>query len=91
MFLWHRNENAKIEEQMAVVVDAYKDYESETFKNFKNESSVTLVSLFPELKSDELVAKQIAVYMENTETIKSLECEKLNYKVYAWWMFFGKD
>ena len=85
----YRIENKKIEEQMSVIIDNYMDYESETFEKLKNESSVTLVSLFPDLKSNELVSKQIELYIYNTDIIKQLEYEKLQYKVYAWWLFFG--
>lgn len=86
----YKKENAKIEDQMSIIVENYMEYESETFEKFKHEDSVTLVSLYPELKSNELVAKQIGVYIANTEEIKRLECERLQYKVYAWWLFFGK-
>lgn len=85
----YRDENAKIEQQISVIVDDYMGYESKTFEKIKDKDSVALVSLFPELKSNELVAKQIEVYVANNEAIKALECERLQYKVYAWWLFFG--
>lgn len=27
--------------------------------------------------------------VENNEIIKSLESERLHYRIYAWWLFFG--
>lgn len=85
----YRNENIAIEQQISDVVAEYMDYEKETFANVKNESSITLVSLFPELKSDTLVSKQIELYTSNNQKIKELEEEKLSYRPLAWWLYFG--
>lgn len=85
----YRQQNSNIENQIAAVVSEYMEFESETLEKLKGKSPVALVSLYPELKSDTLVAKQIELYVENNETIKSLECERLQYSVYAWWLFFG--
>ena len=87
----YKNENAKLEQQMSAIVNDYIDYESDTFEKLKGEDSVTLVTLFPELKSNELVNKQIEVYVSNNAEIKRLECERLQYKIYSWWLFFGND
>lgn len=86
----YRQENSRIEEQMAVVVNEYMGYESETLKDFKNESTITLISLYPELKSNELVAKRLETYQNNYEKIVKLESKRLDMKIYAWWLFFGK-
>ena len=85
----YKNENSKIEQQISVIVDNYMEHESETFKNVKDKDAISLISMFPELKSDKLVAKQINVYVKNNKKIKALECEKLRYRIYAWWLFFG--
>lgn len=85
----YKQENANIENQMSIVVSEYMGFETETLEKFKNESLTTLVSLYPELKSDTLVTKQLELYVENNKVIKSLECERLKYRVYAWWLFFG--
>jgi len=62
---WYEEQNSKIEEQIDVVVKQYMEYESDTYAMTAPESSITLVSLYPELKSDELVKRQITVYQEN--------------------------
>lgn len=88
----YKNENAEIEQQLSVIVDNYSNYESNTFDkiNNKNTDTVAMVTLFPELKSNELVSKQIEVYVSNKSEIKNLESKKLDYKVLAWWLFFGE-
>ena len=85
----YQEENKAIETQMDVLVDKYMDYESKTLGDVKGESSITLVSLYPELKSDELVKQQIQVYTENNDKIKQLKEEKINVSVWKWWLYFG--
>lgn len=85
----YRTENAVIEEQMETVIQNYQEFESGTLKEFNNESATILISLYPELKSNELVVKQLEVYVNNNAKIKELECERLSYKPLAWWLYFG--
>ena len=85
----YEEENAKIETQIANVVEQYQKYETEIFTEVAPESSVTLVSLYPELKSDTLVQSQIDIYVQNNEKIKELREKKINEKIYRWWLYFG--
>lgn len=85
----YQEENKNIETQMDILVEKYMDYESETFEELKGESSVTLVSLYPELKTDELVKSQVEVYTANNKTIKELKEEKINLSTWKWWLYFG--
>ena len=87
----YQKENTKIEQQVANVVSQYQEYETKTFTAVTPEDSMTLVSLFPELKSDKLVQKQIDVYVENNKKIKSLKERQINGKVVKWWLYFGKQ
>lgn len=86
----YTEENAVIESQINEVVTEYMKYETDTFTGLKEDSAITLVSLYPELKSDELVKTQIATYTANNEKIKSLKESKINQSVYRWWLYFGK-
>lgn len=86
----YQEENANIEEQIDALVKNYMKYESDTFSEFKNEDSMTLVSLYPELKSDELVQNQISVYTENNKKIKELKEQKIDVAKSKWWLYFGK-
>lgn len=83
-------QNAEIEAQIETVVRQYQEYESGIMTEVGDkESYITLVSLYPELKADALVSKQIEVYLNNNETIVGLKNQKLNEKVYRWWLYFG--
>lgn len=86
----YMEENEKIETQIDTIVTEYMKYENETFEGLKGDSSITLVSLYPELKSDELVKTQIKTYQDNNNKIKELKELKINASVYRWWIYFGK-
>lgn len=85
----YQEENSKIEKQLDTLVSNYMNYESNTYEKFKSESSITLVSMYPELKSDKLVEEQISVYEENNKKIRELKEDKINLKVKKWWLYFG--
>lgn len=86
----YEDENAAIEAQIAAVVENYKGYEMNALTALKpSESPAIVLSMYPELKADALVSKQIDVYVENNAVIKQLKAEKASYKVYAWWLYFG--
>lgn len=85
----YEEENTRIEQQIADVVEQYQKYETDIFMEVAPESAVTMVSLYPELKSDSLVQAQIEVYVENNKTIKNLRDKEINGNVYRWWLYFG--
>lgn len=85
----YQEENAAIESEIDILVKEYMEYESEVFKDTTTESSITLVSLYPELKADELVSSQLNVYLANNQMIKELKEERINGSVTRWWLYFG--
>ena len=85
----YEEENARIEQQVADVVEQYQKYETDIFMEVAPESAVTMVSLYPELKSDSLVQSQIEVYTENNKTIRDLRDKQIKGNVYRWWLYFG--
>lgn len=85
----YTEQNNKIEEQIDIVVKQYQEYESDTYAMTSFESSITLVSLYPDLKSDELVKKQIKVYQDNNKKITELKEEQISAKACKWWLYFG--
>jgi hypothetical protein len=85
----YSQENAEIEADIDALVAEYMVYESSTLADLRGDSSITLVSLYPELKSDELVKAQLEIYRDNTEKIKDLKEAKLDIRVAKWWLYFG--
>jgi hypothetical protein len=41
------------------------------------------------LKANELVSKQMDIYMDNKNKIVSLEEDLINQKPLRWWLYFG--
>ena len=85
----YEEENTRIEQQVADIVEQYQKYETDIFREVAPESAVTMVSLYPELKSDSLVQAQIEVYTENNKTIRDLRDKQIKGNVYRWWLYFG--
>jgi len=85
----YEQQNKQIEEQIDTVVKQYQEYESDTYIKISSESSITLVSLYPDLKSYELVKKQIKVYQDNNKKITELKEKQINAKASKWWLYFG--
>ncbi len=85
----YEEQNIQIESQIAECVKQYQEYEGGIMTEVKPESYITLVSLYPELKADALVNKQIEIYISNNEKIKELKEFKINGSIYRWWLYFG--
>ena len=86
----YQKQNKEIEQKIELVVKEYKDFEKDTFTGLKSDSYITLVNLYPELKSDKMVQQQIDLYTKNNKKITSLKEEKINITIYRWWVYFGK-
>lgn len=85
----YTEENAKIEQQIADCVGRYQEYEQGIFEKVSPDDAVTLVSFYPELKSDTLVKEQIETYVSNNKKIKELKEQQIDASVRKWWLYFG--
>lgn len=85
----YADENERIEQQVAEVVRQYQQYETDIFTEVNPENAITLVALYPELKSDSLVQSQIELYIENNKAIRSLKDENIKASTLRWWLYFG--
>ena len=85
----YEEENKRIEEDIAIMVKEYMQYEGDTFKDVTSESAITLVNLYPELKSSELVTQQISIHTENNKKIKELKEDLIEAKNAKYLLYFG--
>lgn len=85
----YEEENKKIEEQIAIVVNDYKDYEKDTLKEFKTENAIVYATIYPELKTNTLVQQQIEIYVNNNNKIKELKEAEIDMKIAKWLVYFG--
>lgn len=87
----YQEENKKIEQQIDIVVKNYMEYEGNTFIECGSDGNgMTLINLYPELKSDALVKQQIDTYISNNNQIKTLKNDYINANSGRWWLYFGK-
>lgn len=84
----YQEENKKIEEDVAIVVSNYLNHESSTFKEIID-NPTALAVVCPELKSNELVSKQIDLYIKNNKKIKDLRLLKASKDTYEFLLYFG--
>lgn len=89
----YQEENTRIEEQIKTTVELYQEHEENMFGKIdlgeiSSENLLLLTSIYPELKSDTLIQAQIQVYVDNTNEIKTIKTQKLNYEVWRWWLCF---
>lgn len=87
--------NQELEEEIAVSVQTYIDYEGkELFALKPDVSSADLVAFaesYPELKSSQLIQEQIVTYKENKEEIVKLKKDKVRKQVIMKFWLFKKD
>ena len=80
--------NEEIESSIETAVRTYMNYEKSTFVELTgNEDMISLVSLFPELKSDTLVQQQINVYIANNDQIKQLREQQIDLSKDRWFLY----
>ena len=87
----YQEENALIEQRVASTVDKYMQFERDVMVEVSPEDDIiTLVALYPELKSDELVKQEMQLYIDNNKTIKELKAKKINKRVHKFLLYFGR-
>ena len=85
----YEEENDRIESQINILIENYMKYEQDTFIECSGESLITLIDMYPELKSDTLVSKQIDIYVSNNDAIKQLKLEQIEVSTYKFLVYFG--
>ncbi len=83
-----QEENKNIEVEITTIVNNFQGYEKEIIENVAD-IEVLLIKI-PELKSSELVNKQIDLYIKNNDKIKELKERKIDTKAVKWLLYFGK-
>lgn len=82
-------ENTTIETNVTTTVEKYLEHEFNIFDSLQGEDIQTLLVVYPEINSNELVKKQVEIFVENNNKIKELKEDKLNIEVWKWWVYFG--
>lgn len=85
----YQEENEAIEQDVSEIAKQYMEHENQTFDMSRINSSTTLIQMYPELKSSEIVQKQINIYYENNKKIKSLKNTEYKAKKAKFMLYFG--
>ena len=85
----YEEENNVIEKDIETIVLQYQNHEKEVFDMSDIESPTTLVQMYPELKSDKLVTKQIDIFNANNNKIKELKLRKIECEKAKFMLYFG--
>ena len=83
--------NEIVLKQIALLVDKYLNYETETLSKFKVDvNNLVALSMFPELKGNEFVKSQIDIVIKNQDGITKLKLQKARLNAYKLWLFMGE-
>ena len=86
----YQEENAVIEQKISDTVTKYMEYEKGIiYEVAPDEDVMSLVSLYPDLSSDELIKSEIEVYVSNNKEIKELKAEEAHRSLYKFLLYFG--
>ena len=86
----YEQENTRIEQSVATMVENYINHETNTFAEITKDISPTMVfSMYPELKSNTLVEKEISIYTENQKELRELKLSRYDKELAKWWLWFG--
>jgi len=83
-------ENNRIETDVAELVESYMEHENIIVDAAKSDSAITLINLYPDLKSSELVQSEIEIHNKNVEEIKQYRLKQASLSNYKWMLYFGK-
>lgn len=89
----YQERNESINTALAEMIDAYMDYETNTYERAKlgldNLNVVVAVQAYPDLNAQPLVQQQINTFMENEKEITRLREEKISQHTKQWWLSFN--
>lgn len=93
------NRLAILEEQNQVVLSQIEplvqhalEYESNTYTDFKLDAAevIAFTQLYPDLKANSFLNKQIDIILANQEEIKQLKLDKASLNAYHFWLWTPK-
>ncbi len=86
----YTEENEEVEKKLENAVQSYMQYEKDIMISVSPDTdTISLISLYPELKSDRLVESEIETYISNNDKIKELRADKTYKSTYKFLLFFG--
>lgn len=78
--------------QIEPLVQQALEYESNTYKDLKLDAAkvIAFTQLYPDLKANSFLNKQIDIILANQEEIKKLKLDKASLNAYSFWLWTPK-
>jgi hypothetical protein len=85
-------QNQIVLSQIEPLVQHALEYESDTYKEFKLDAAkvIAFTQLYPDLKANSFLNKQIDIIVANQEEIKQLKLSKASLNAYHFWLWTPK-
>ena len=85
-------QNTTVLTQIEPLVQQALEYESSTYKDFKLDAAkiIAFTQLYPDLKANDFLNKQINIILANQEEIKQLKLDKASLNAYHFWLWTPK-
>jgi hypothetical protein len=85
-------QNQIVLSQIEPLVQQALDYESNTYKDFKLDANkiVAFSQMYPDLKANSFLNKQIDIILANQAEIKQLKLDKASLNAYHFWLWTPK-
>lgn len=86
-------QNQIVLSQIEPLVQQALEYESSTYKDFKLDVAkvIAFTQLYPDLKANSFLNKQIDIILANQEEIKQLKLKKASLNAYRFWLWTPKS
>lgn len=86
----YQEENQIIEAKIENTVEKYMSYEKDIiFEISPDDDAMSLITLYPDLKSDQLIQSEIDTYVSNNRRIKELKDQMIGASVLKFLLYFG--
>ena len=86
---FYEEENQRIENSITIVVEKYLQHEEIVYDNLSVDDVNAYLVVYPELRSNDIISKQIDILTSNSEKLKELKSERADISTYKWWVYFG--
>ena len=85
-------QNQIVLSQIELLVQQALEYESSTYKDFKLDVAkvIAFTQLYPDLKANDFLNKQIDIILNNQKEIKELKLAKATLNTYHFWLWTPK-
>lgn len=85
-------QNQVVLSQIEPLVQHALEYESNTYKDFKLDAAkvIAFTQLYPDLKANSFLNRQIDIILANQEEIKQLKLDKASLNAYHFWLWTPK-